>query len=264
MTEISAELVKTLREMTGAPMMDCKRALQDADGDLEAAKQLLRERGMAQASKRAGRETTEGIVAGAHRRLRRARSSRSAPRPSPSPRTRSSARSPSACSTRSRHDGPDARRRARGRTCRARRASSARTSPSAAPARFESSERRSPRRLRSPAGEQDRRARARSRAPPDAARRLAMHIAVRRSPLRHARRGSRKRRSRASARSTRKLPRGRVQAGAGATEDRRGHAREALLRRNRCSPEQALSTSRRRPSPRLSRRKGSKVLEFER
>ncbi len=62
MTEITAELVKTLREMTSAPMMDCKRALQDADGDLEAAKQLLRERGMAQASKRAGQETTEGVV----------------------------------------------------------------------------------------------------------------------------------------------------------------------------------------------------------
>ena len=62
MTEITAELVKTLREMTSAPMMDCKRALQDADGDLEAAKQLLRERGMAQASKRAGQQTTEGVV----------------------------------------------------------------------------------------------------------------------------------------------------------------------------------------------------------
>ncbi len=62
MTEISAELVKTLREMTSAPMMDCKRALQDSGGDLEAAKQLLRERGMASASKRAGQETTEGIV----------------------------------------------------------------------------------------------------------------------------------------------------------------------------------------------------------
>ena len=62
MTEITAELVKTLRAMTSAPMMDVKRALQDADGDLEAAKQLLRERGMAQASKRAGKETTEGIV----------------------------------------------------------------------------------------------------------------------------------------------------------------------------------------------------------
>ena len=43
-------------------MMDCKRALQDAEGDLEAAKQLLRERGMASASKRAGNETPEGIV----------------------------------------------------------------------------------------------------------------------------------------------------------------------------------------------------------
>jgi elongation factor Ts len=62
MTEISADLVRQLREMTGAPMMDCKRALQDGGGDLEAAKQLLRERGMAQASKRAGNETPEGVV----------------------------------------------------------------------------------------------------------------------------------------------------------------------------------------------------------
>jgi elongation factor Ts len=62
MTEISADLVRQLREMTGAPMMDCKRALQDADGDLEAATQLLRERGMASAGKRAGNKTPEGIV----------------------------------------------------------------------------------------------------------------------------------------------------------------------------------------------------------
>jgi len=62
MTEIPADLVRELREMTGAPMMDCKRALQDADGDLEAAKQLLRERGMAQAGKRAGHQTPEGVV----------------------------------------------------------------------------------------------------------------------------------------------------------------------------------------------------------
>ena len=62
MTEITADLVRQLREMTSAPMMDCKRALQDADGDLEAAKQLLRERGMASASKRAGNQTPEGVV----------------------------------------------------------------------------------------------------------------------------------------------------------------------------------------------------------
>jgi elongation factor Ts len=62
MTGISAALVKELREQTGAPMMDCKRALQDTNGDLEAAKRLLRERGMASAEKRAGRATTEGKV----------------------------------------------------------------------------------------------------------------------------------------------------------------------------------------------------------
>ena len=62
MTEISAALVKELREATGAGMMDCKRALQDTDGDLDAARTLLREKGMAQAGKRADRATTEGLV----------------------------------------------------------------------------------------------------------------------------------------------------------------------------------------------------------
>jgi elongation factor Ts len=62
MTSISAALVKELRDQTGAPMMDCKRALVDTNGDLEAAKRLLRERGMASAEKRAGRATTEGKV----------------------------------------------------------------------------------------------------------------------------------------------------------------------------------------------------------
>jgi elongation factor Ts len=47
MAEISASLVKELRDMTGAPMMECKRALQEANGDIDAAKVLLREMGMA-------------------------------------------------------------------------------------------------------------------------------------------------------------------------------------------------------------------------
>ncbi|HYY65177.1 MAG TPA: translation elongation factor Ts [Gaiellaceae bacterium] len=62
MTEIAAALVKELRDLTGAGMMDSKRALQDTNGDLEAARTLLRERGLASAAKRAGRETTEGKV----------------------------------------------------------------------------------------------------------------------------------------------------------------------------------------------------------
>jgi elongation factor Ts len=61
-TVISAQLVKELRDQTGAPMMDTKRALQEAEGDMEVAKRLLRERGMASAAKRASRETTEGKV----------------------------------------------------------------------------------------------------------------------------------------------------------------------------------------------------------
>lgn len=59
---IAASLVKELRELTGAGMMDCKRALEESGGDLEAARTLLRERGMASAGKRADRATTEGLV----------------------------------------------------------------------------------------------------------------------------------------------------------------------------------------------------------
>ena len=67
MTEIPAGLVKELREMTGAGMMDCKRALEEAGGDLDGAVQLLRERGIAAAQKRAGREAREGkVIARSH------------------------------------------------------------------------------------------------------------------------------------------------------------------------------------------------------
>src|SRR5262245_65899463 len=60
--EISAQLVRELRERTAAGMMDCKRALQETNGDMEAAVVLLREKGMAQAAKRADRATSEGLV----------------------------------------------------------------------------------------------------------------------------------------------------------------------------------------------------------
>jgi elongation factor Ts len=59
---IDAQLVKRLREMTGAGMMDCKRALAEADGDLDAAQEILRKKGLADAKKRAGREAREGVV----------------------------------------------------------------------------------------------------------------------------------------------------------------------------------------------------------
>jgi elongation factor Ts len=61
--EISAAAVKALRDRTGAGMMECKRALTDAVGDAERAVELLRERGLAKAVKRGGRETSEGTVA---------------------------------------------------------------------------------------------------------------------------------------------------------------------------------------------------------
>ena len=56
------DLVKQLREMSGAGMMDCKNALEEAEGDLEKAFTILREKGIAKASKRAGRATGQGVI----------------------------------------------------------------------------------------------------------------------------------------------------------------------------------------------------------
>ncbi|MBK5115342.1 MAG: translation elongation factor Ts [Thermoleophilia bacterium] len=63
MSAIKAADVKTLRERTGAAMMDCKSALAEADGDMDKAVEVLRIKGQASAAKRAGRSTGEGIVA---------------------------------------------------------------------------------------------------------------------------------------------------------------------------------------------------------
>ncbi len=62
MATITAGAVKELRERTGAGMMDCKRALEETDGDVEKAVTLLRERGLAAAAKKSGREAREGLV----------------------------------------------------------------------------------------------------------------------------------------------------------------------------------------------------------
>lgn len=59
---ISAQSVKELREKTGAGMMECKKALVEADGDYEKAVKLLREKGLAAASKKSGRATKEGVI----------------------------------------------------------------------------------------------------------------------------------------------------------------------------------------------------------
>lgn len=62
MADVSMELVKRLRDMTGAGMMDCKRALEETGGDIDKAVAHLRERGIAKASKRADRMTSNGVV----------------------------------------------------------------------------------------------------------------------------------------------------------------------------------------------------------
>src|SRR2546427_133939 len=59
---VPAEHVRKLREMTGAPMMECKRALEEANGDPELAFTILRKRGQASAAKKAGRTAAEGLV----------------------------------------------------------------------------------------------------------------------------------------------------------------------------------------------------------
>jgi len=60
--KITAQMVKQLREMTGAGMMDCKKALQEADGDFDKAIKILREKGLAKAAKKAGRAAKEGMI----------------------------------------------------------------------------------------------------------------------------------------------------------------------------------------------------------
>jgi elongation factor Ts len=62
MADVTAEQVKQLRERTGAGMMDCKRALQESDGDVDRAIELLREKGLASVAKRAGREANQGRI----------------------------------------------------------------------------------------------------------------------------------------------------------------------------------------------------------
>jgi len=62
MADISAAMVKELREATGSGIMDCKRVLAEADGSMEKAIELLRKKGLAKAAKRAGRSTSEGVI----------------------------------------------------------------------------------------------------------------------------------------------------------------------------------------------------------
>ena len=62
MADITAAMVRELRDRTGAGMMDCKRALEEAGGDMEKAIALLRERGLAAAAKKAGRDAREGLI----------------------------------------------------------------------------------------------------------------------------------------------------------------------------------------------------------
>src|ERR1700753_3825689 len=63
MANITAQMVKELRESTGAGMMDCKAALTETDGDITAAQDWLRKKGLSKAAKKAGRVAAEGLIA---------------------------------------------------------------------------------------------------------------------------------------------------------------------------------------------------------
>lgn len=62
MAEVTAAMIKELREATGAGLMDCKKALKEVDGDIDKASEFLRKKGLAKAAKKAGRAATEGVV----------------------------------------------------------------------------------------------------------------------------------------------------------------------------------------------------------
>ena len=81
MANITAQMVKELRERTGAGMMDCKAALGETGGDMEQAVDLLRKKGLAKAAKKAGRIAAEGLIGARGRRQQGRRWSRSIPRP---------------------------------------------------------------------------------------------------------------------------------------------------------------------------------------
>lgn len=62
MATITTDMIKTLREATGAGILDCRKALEDAGGDFNKAVDYLREKGVATAAKRAGRDASQGVV----------------------------------------------------------------------------------------------------------------------------------------------------------------------------------------------------------
>ena len=172
--QISAGLVKELRDLTGAGMMDAKRALEETGGDVEAAQRLLREQGMAAAGKKAGRETTEGEVlatvsgnVGAIVAI--------GCETEPVSKNEEFLRFAEAVLEAVEADGPDAVGRAGGAAAGARGPAQGKHRDPRCDANG-GRRRRAARGVRPSAGEQDRRPRAGARDDPAAARRVAMHI----------------------------------------------------------------------------------------
>ena len=246
---ISASLVKELRDATGAGMMDCKRALEETGGDIDAAASSCARRAWRSAAKRAGRETTEGKVG--------YRIADDGPGHDGRRRLRDRAGLEQRGVPRLRQEGARARRRGRRRA----RPTSSRTSASSSSAKL--GENIVVARRRTLRG---RRRRATSTATSTRRRtRSACSCSVRGGNAELAPQAGdahRARRARAGSPATRcpadcvdaereiycELGRGAVQAGAGAREDRRGHAQQAVLRARRCCSTRRGSTTPRRRS----------------
>ena len=244
MTDITAAMVKELRDATSAGMMECKRALQETDGDFDEAVKLLREKGMASAAKRADRATSEGKVGVMVRDNVGAIAAIGCETEPVSNNEDFLAYAEKVLTTV--FDGGDAAV-ARGRARRARRASSARTSRSSARSACEAGRRRAALVLRPRAGEQGRRARAdegrrrRRGAQPRAA------SDVRAPDVRDARRDARRSSSTPSARSSRTPKRCSRSRRTSARRSSRGSSTSGSSA-SRCSPSRRGTARTRRPA----------------
>ena len=264
MTTISASLVKELRDQTGAGMMDCKRALVETDGDLEAARDAAARAGHGHGGQARRPRDHRGQGARHRFRLDRGRWSPSAARPSRCRRTTSSSRSPRRSSRPSRPAAESAVEALEQERVGARRASSARTSSSSAPRASRPGTARSlAAYVHPPANKIGVLVRVRGDNPPARAAARDAHLV--RGPALPDAEGRARGGRRGRARDLRATPtRCSGEARERPREDRRRDAAEALLRARACSRSSPGSTTRARRWGRRSPSDGLELLDFRR